>query len=287
VQGSWRFILGLGSKVLIADPMAAVATHVFSQKPYEISVGYTWLGTIAYTMQIYFDFAGYSSMAIGLALMVGFRFPENFNHPYLAISVTDFWRRWHMSLSRWMRDYLYIPLGGNRVSPARQKINLWIVFLISGFWHGAEWTFIMWGVFHGFFLAFERTSLGHRYLSLPPFLRRPFTFITVMFGWVLFRSETLSDAIARWGRMLGCGEATPLVPRFSIISDVGVIVLSIALVWCLLIEPLIERRGENPAERQPLYESYPLLYPTLVVIALLSILFIEAGRYSPFIYFQF
>ena len=287
VEGCWRFILGLGSKVLLADPMAAVATHVFSHKPYDISVGYTWLGTLAYTMQIYFDFAGYSSMAIGLALMVGFRFPENFNHPYLAVSVTDFWRRWHMSLSRWMRDYLYIPLGGNRVSPNRQKLNLWVVFLISGFWHGAEWTFIAWGIFHGFFLALERTSLGHLYLTISPLLRRALTFVTIMFGWVLFRSESLSEAIARWGRMIGLGAESLPLPRASLISDVGIIVLTVTIAWCLIVEPLVEGRGESASERRPLYESHPLLYPVLIVICVLSILFIEAGRYSPFIYFQF
>lgn len=285
-EGSWRFILGLGSKVLLADPMAAVAAHVFAQKPYDISVAYTWLGTLAYSMQIYFDFAGYSSMAIGLALMIGFRFPENFNHPYLAVSVTDFWRRWHMSLSRWMRDYLYIPLGGNRVSASRQMINLWTVFILSGFWHGAEWTFIAWGIFHGFFLATERTRIGLFYLSFPAPLRRVVTFIAIMFGWVLFRSESLGEAIQRWSRMLGFGGDALPVARATIISDVGIIVLSCTLAWCFIIEPLLERQGRSN-ERRPLYESYPLLYPALVAICILSIMFIEAGRYSPFIYFQF
>lgn len=286
-EGAWRFILGLASKTLIADPMAAVATHVFAEKPFDISVGYTWLGTLAYTMQIYFDFAGYSSMAIGLALMVGFRFPENFNHPYLAVSVTDFWRRWHMSLSRWMRDYLYIPLGGNRVSHTRQMLNLWIVFLISGFWHGAQWTFVAWGVFHGAFLAFERTQLGLKYLALPATRRRAFTFIAVMFGWVLFRSDNISDATARWARMIGWGGESPAIPRASIISDFGLFVLAGAVTWCLIAEPLLERLKARSPEKRPLYQAYPLLYPALVAVFLLSLMFIEAGRYSPFIYFQF
>jgi alginate O-acetyltransferase complex protein AlgI len=287
-EGAWRFVLGLGSKVLIADPLASVADHVFEQAPLAVSVGYSWIGAIAYTMQIYFDFAGYSSMAVGLALMIGFRFPENFNHPYLAVSITDFWRRWHISLSRWMRDYLYIPLGGNRVGPTRQMVNLWAVFLVSGFWHGAEWTFIAWGAYHGVFLALERTAIGKRYLSLPCLLRRICTLLLVMFGWILFRSATLGEALERWLRMCGVrGADTLVVPRASIISDVGLSMLIFAGVWCLVVEPFLERLKRQQPELVPLYHRMPLLYPLLVIVCLLSLLVVEAGKYSPFIYFQF
>jgi alginate O-acetyltransferase complex protein AlgI len=286
-QGAWRFTLGLGSKVLIADPLANVADRVFKQQPFDLSTAYSWLGALAYSMQIYFDFAGYSSMAIGLALLIGFRFPENFNHPYMALSVTDFWRRWHISLSRWMRDYLYIPLGGNRVTPLRQMANLWVVFLISGFWHGAEWTFIAWGAYHGFFLATERTRFGKLYLSLPALPRRAVTFIVITLGWVLFRSATLTEALQRWSCMFGFSRDAVPFPRATIINDVGLSVLIFAVGWCLICEPLLERFTKQHTGTTVLYQRYPLAYPILVVVCLLSILVIEAGRYSPFIYFQF
>ena len=290
LQGVWRFVLGLGAKVLIADPLGNVADHVFKGEPWHYSSGYTWIGTIAYTMQIYFDFAGYSSMAIGLALLVGFSFPENFNRPYISDSVTDFWRRWHMSLSRWMRDYLYIPLGGNRVSPKRQIFNLWTVFLLSGLWHGASWNFIMWGAFHGSFLAFERSAVGRIYLALPSLVRRLMTFVTVMFGWVLFRSETLHDGVLRWARLFGFGPAVRpsfVVPRAHIISDFGIGILLLALVWCFIIEPVLESSKRDSKVSVPLYVRMPLLYPALALLFILSVLALEAGHYSPFIYFQF
>lgn len=289
-EGVWRFVVGLAAKLLVADPLGAVADHIFRGDPWGMTTALTWLGTLAYTMQIYFDFAGYSSMAVGLALLVGFRFPENFNRPYVAASVTDFWRRWHMSLSRWMRDYLYIPLGGNRVSPVRQAANLWAVFLLSGLWHGANWTFIAWGAYHGAFLAFERTRLGARYLRLPITLRRAITILSVMFGWVLFRSESIHDAAARWARLLGLGPAMQpkhLLARASIISDAGITVLCCALAWCFVIEPLLDSREQRLALPQPLYARIPLLYPALAVLFALSVLALEAGQYSPFIYFQF
>ncbi len=289
-EGVWRFTLGLASKLLIADPLGTVADHIFKLNPANVPTGYTWLGTVAYTFQIYFDFAGYSSMAIGLALLVGFRFPENFNRPYVAESVTDFWRRWHMSLSRWMRDYLYIPLGGNRVGPVRQAANLWIVFLLSGLWHGANWTFVCWGAFHGTFLAFERARIARLFFMLPALLRRGMTFFAVMLGWVLFRSETLSEAVARWARLFGFGpepKATAIFARATIISDVGIAVLVLASVWCIVIEPLIEALKRHETEPAPLFRRMPALYPAALVLFLLSILALEAGQYSPFIYFQF
>ena len=289
-EGVWRFTLGLASKLLIADPLGTVADHIFRLNPADVSTGYTWLGTVAYTFQIYFDFAGYSSMAIGLALLVGFRFPENFNRPYVAESVTDFWRRWHMSLSRWMRDYLYIPAGGNRVGPVRQAANLWIVFLLSGLWHGANWTFVCWGAFHGAFLAFERSGAAPLFFRLPALLRRGVTFFAVMLGWVLFRSETLSEAVARWARLFGFGpepKATAVFARAAIISDVGIAVLFVAAAWCIVVEPLLEALKRNEAEPTPLFRRVPALYPAALALFLLSILALEAGQYSPFIYFQF
>jgi alginate O-acetyltransferase complex protein AlgI len=289
VEGVWRFVLGLSAKLLIADPLGTVASHVFRGNPWNVSVLNTWIGTLAYTMQIYFDFAGYSSMAVGLALLVGLRFPENFNFPYLSGSITEFWRRWHMSLSRWMRDYLYIFLGGNRVGPVRQMVNLWTVFLLSGLWHGASWTFIVWGAYHGFFLAFERTALGQGYLKMSALPRRAITMVTVMFGWVLFRSDTLGEALVRWARLCGFGGEPAIkyqVSRAAIFSDAGLSVLIVAVTWCVIIEPLIEAR-RRAGEDVPLYTRIPILYPALVILFILSVLAMEAGVYSPFIYFQF
>jgi len=289
-EGVARFVSGLAAKVLIADPLGIVADHVFGMKPENLSTAHAWLGTIAYTLQIYFDFSGYSSMAVGLALMVGFRFPENFNRPYLATSVTDFWRRWHMSLSRWMRDYLYIPLGGNRVSPFRQKVNLWTVFLISGFWHGANWSFIFWGAYHGAFLAFERTAVGGAFLKLPALLRRLTTVVVVMFGWVIFRAESLADGLTRWGIMVGLHPAPEkLVPvaRASLISDFGLGMLLFGVLWCVFVEPRLAKADRDGEVRESLFSRRPILQPALVILLLLSVLALEAGSFSPFIYFQF
>jgi alginate O-acetyltransferase complex protein AlgI len=166
LAGFFRFARGLGKKALIADPAGAIATAIFVLPPESMPAHYAWLGVLAYSIQIYFDFSGYSDMAIGLGRIIGFRFPENFNQPYTAKSITEFWQRWHITLSNWMRLYLYIPLGGNKVAPWRMYFNLWIVFLISGFWHGAAWTFIVWGAYYGFFLTFEKLC-ERRGWSLP------------------------------------------------------------------------------------------------------------------------
>src|ERR1700751_3147654 len=187
--GFLRFAIGLAKKVLIANVLGKETDRIFALPDTELDFILSWMGAITYTFQIYFDFSGYSDMAIGLAKMMGFTFPVNFNNPYIAQSITDFWRRWHISLSRWMRDYLYIPLGGNKVSGVRLYFNLWVVFLISGFWHGAEWTFILWGAYHGFFLAVERLFLLKITAKIGVFLRVLFTFFTVLFGWVLFRAQ--------------------------------------------------------------------------------------------------
>lgn len=155
-DGLFRFTIGLAKKVFIANVLGKQVDDIFNLLDYQMDFLLAWTGILAYTFQIYFDFSGYSDMAIGLAKMMGFKFPENFNMPYIAKNITDFWNRWHMSLSRWMRDYLYIPLGGNKVHSYKKYINLWIVFLISGLWHGAEWNFIIWGAYHGFFLTLDK-----------------------------------------------------------------------------------------------------------------------------------
>ncbi len=194
-EGVSRFSIGLAKKVLIADAMAGVADMIFAMPAATLPTSYAWLGALSYSFQIYFDFSGYSDMAVGLGLMMGFRFPENFNSPYIAESITDFWRRWHITLSSWMREYLYIPLGGNRVGIGRVYLNLWIVFFLSGLWHGANWTFVVWGLFHGLLLVLDRLLWLQVSQRVPRLLKIGLTYILVVVGWVFFRSDSIGDAL--------------------------------------------------------------------------------------------
>ena len=210
-SGTRRFILGLGKKMLIANTLAEPADAIFALPPGELTTGLAWLGISCYTLQIYFDFSGYSDMAISLGQMFGFRFPENFDYPYISRSIREFWRRWHISLSTWFRDYLYIPLGGNRHSSLRTSLNLGTVFVLCGLWHGASWTFVIWGLFHGFFIAIEHllattglTANKFWLLRLWP-LRHCYVLVAVMMGWVFFRAETLADAFAFLQAAVGFG----------------------------------------------------------------------------------
>jgi alginate O-acetyltransferase complex protein AlgI len=199
-EGISRLIIGLGKKVLIANPIAAIADTVFQLAPDALSPVLAWIGIIAYTLQIYFDFSGYSDMAIGLARLFGIHYKENFNYPYAASSISNFWQRWHISLSQWFRDYLYIPLGGNRHGPWMTARNLLLVFLLCGLWHGANWTFILWGLLHGFFLSIERTPWG-RFLNRGGFGPRCYTLLVIVLSWVPFRTDSLS-ACAHYYRTL-------------------------------------------------------------------------------------
>ena len=192
-EGVRRFIIGFGKKMLIANTVAQTADTIFTIRPYLMTPAVAWLGVLCYTLQIYFDFSGYSDMAIGLGKMFGFTFPENFNYPYIATSITDFWHRWHITLSSWFRDYLYIPLGGNRVPKWRVYANLLTVFFLCGLWHGATWTFVVWGLFHGFFLIIERAGLKN-WLERHRAVRHVYTLLAVMVGWVFFRSDTFAGA---------------------------------------------------------------------------------------------
>lgn len=290
-EGMRRFILGLSRKVLLANPMGAVADNVFQVSPEALTTPYAWIGALAYAFQIYFDFSGYSDMAIGLARMFGFRFPENFDRPYVASSFTEFWRRWHMSLSRWMRDYLYVPLGGNRGGTLLTYRNLWIVFLLSGLWHGANWTFIVWGLYHGLFLVFDRTSLGASFARLPYVIKRAITFVLVCFGWVLFRSDTLTGA-GRFIQIMLCpwtaGEQAGTISRSSIISDYGILVFMVCAVFCVFLETQrVLSSTRKVVERCPSTVSDLVGALLLLSLFVLSMVMIGSGSYSPFIYFQF
>jgi alginate O-acetyltransferase complex protein AlgI len=280
--GFFRFCIGLGKKVLIANVLGEQADLIFGKDLATLGFSDAWLGAIFYTFQIYFDFSGYSDMAIGLGKMMGFKFPENFNNPYIAQSITDFWRRWHITLSTWMRDYLYIPLGGNRVNKRRLYINLWLVFLISGLWHGAAWTFVIWGAYHGLFLVLERMFLLRLYEKLPKLFRVALTFILVIFGWVLFRSEGMGQALQIMKAMCSFkGFYIDLKPEV-----ITTLVLAILFSFFGVI-----RGVENWQMR--VYQQVPGLARTISIalasmaLLILSASYIMASNFNPFIYFRF
>lgn len=277
-QGASRFVRGLAKKVLLADVLADGAAIAFACPPDELGCSLAWVGAISYTLQIYFDFSGYSDMAIGLGRMMGFTFPENFLQPYLATSVRDFWRRWHCSLSTWFRDYLYIPLGGNRCSPLRTAANLLIVFLLTGLWHGASWTFVGWGLWHGLWLAAERFGASY-FTRLPSILHRSLTLLVVMVGWVLFRAESFPAAANHLRAMAGFATAnTAWAERLSC-SWGYVLVAAIALLACLDWRPIWTRLPNG-------------LRQGIWIVGTILLLLMAFGRvgvtdYSPFLYFRF
>jgi alginate O-acetyltransferase complex protein AlgI len=286
VAGFPRFCLGLTKKVVIADSLAPLVQAGFDLPPNQVSTSTAWLCVAAYTLQIYFDFSGYSDMAIGLGRMLGFQLPENFARPYSAHSITDFWRRWHMSLSRWFRDYVYIPLGGNRVDRARQYRNLWVVFLLVGLWHGANWTFVVWGAYHGSLLVLERIAgVSDRVHRLPVVVgRRIGVLLLVMIGWVVFRAASLTDAAELLGRMFSwhAGSLNPSV-EVSLTNQRLACLLVGALVVVLprrfVTGPVLQWSLRPPATALRLaYVTLGLGYATLLV---------AAGTFSPFLYYQF
>ena len=237
-KGIKRFIIGLSKKGLIANPMAVIADEVFSLSVNDLSSGVAWLGVLAYTLQIYFDFSGYSDMAIGLGKMLGFDFLENFNFPYVSKSIQEFWRRWHISLSTWFKDYVYIPLGGNRVSNIKIYRNLMIVFFITGFWHGASWNFIVWGLFHGFFIILERNKTIARFLGANSALSHLYTLLIVIIGWVFFRSSDLYYALNYLKALIGLSNGTNYM-AYLIFDNYNKLLMLIGIVCSIPISKLI------------------------------------------------
>ena len=282
-EGFPRFALGLCKKVLIADQVAPIADAAFSD-PGGLTAPAAWIGALAFTVQIYFDFSGYSDMAIGLARMFGFRFPENFDRPYSAVSMTDFWRRWHITLSRWFRDYVYIPLGGSRVSQATTARNLLVIFLLVGAWHGAAWTFVLWGLYNGGLLVAERLGgvarLPDERLEAP---RRAATFVLVVLGWVLFRAGGIGDAVDVYSAMFSfeggalparLDEAMTAQPLLALTAGLASVLLPRRFVLGRLLEG--GWRGQALGARAAVVAAAPLAAIT-----------VAAGSFSPFLYFQF
>jgi len=285
LQGLYRFIIGLSKKVFIANTFALIVSQINALGLENTSTAEAWLGALAYTFQIYFDFAGYSDMAIGLGLMIGFKFPENFNFPYLSKSISEFWKRWHITLGSWMRDYLYIPLGGNKVSTKRIYFNLVFVFFISGFWHGANWNFIVWGLFHGLFLVLERLFLSASLKKMPVIFQRFYTFFIVIIGWVFF-SMDLETAFVFIKKMFDFSS-----------FDLG---LSISLKsWSLMLFGILFSfigfnkkielfLNELPFRIANLNTSQTLvIFPVFLFLLSMATIWIMNSGFNPFIYYRF
>lgn len=281
-----RFALGLCKKAIIADSLAPLADACFATPAEEMTFAIAWLGAITYTLQLFFDFSGYSDMAIGLGRMLGFRLPENFARPYSSVTITEFWRRWHMSLSRWFRDYVYIPLGGNRLGVMRTYRNLCIVFVLTGFWHGAAWTYLVWGIYHGALLIVER---AYGWDTTPTdkrarVARRAATLVLVTIGWVFFRSPDIGQALTMIGHMLlpdsgGLAEAV-----LAAMTNQRLVILLLALIVLFLpahpvTGPLLESsRGKGATVLRVGVMTVGLLYAAVLV---------ATGTFSPFLYYQF
>ncbi len=283
VAGFYRFAIGLGKKVLIANSVAVVADEVFAMNYGSMSSGTAWIGILAYTFQIYFDFSGYSDMAIGIGRMLGFRFSENFNVPYISQSISEFWRRWHMTLGGFMKEYLYIPLGGNRISPARTYLNLAIVFFISGLWHGASWNFVLWGLFHGTFLILDRLFMRDVLKKMGRVPSVVLTFLVVVLGWVLFRAETLGDAVGYYKALFAFrGGATAVFsPQFFLFFVLALFFSFIPMLkvgdrWLSLVFSGV------CSKKMTIF-----LFCITITLFFLSVGALAVTDFNPFIYFRF
>lgn len=292
-QGVYRFVLGLSKKVLLANPLALIADSGFDSPVQDLTTGGAWLCLVAYTLQIYFDFSGYSDMAIGLARMFGFRFPENFNYPYTARSIQDFWRRWHISLSTWFRDYVYIPLGGSRRGEARTLVNLWIVFVLTGIWHGASWNFVIWGAIHGFFLMLERQLLQSfpAKIRLPAWLHHAYTLLVVMFAWVFFRIEGLHDALMFIHVLLGQNADGAIAYPYSVMQSlhIGALLLVAMLMAGGVYASIFNLATITTLQSRVKKLALDGLLRSLVALPMLglSMMMLALDQYNPFIYFRF
>lgn len=281
--GVKRFCYGLAKKVLISNLFAEIADKIWALETSTLGTAVAWLGIISYTIQIYFDFSGYSDMAIGLGYMFGFKFKENFNYPYTSLSIQEFWRRWHISLSTWFKEYVYIPLGGNRKGKARTYINLFIVFLLTGIWHGANFTFIVWGLYFGLFLILERAFLGEWLKKNPiKILNWLYMIIVVMVGWVFFRAENIFQAIEYLKQMFSFVEYDNSILTYLSMETIYMLVIAIALAGFV-------QRGLQSKYLKIKDNTVVVITDYVIQIGLLAlcVLALIGGTYNPFIYFQF
>lgn len=293
-RGAERFIVGLAKKAILANSIGEVADKIFNADLQYMGTPVAWLGALCYTLQIFFDFSGYSDMAIGLGKIFGFDFLENFNYPYISKSITEFWRRWHISLSSWFRDYLYIPLGGNR--KGNVYVNLLIVFLATGIWHGAAWSFLIWGLWHGLFMLIERyfrkRDKANPFEKVPAVLKWLYAMLVVMLGWILFKLENVPDTLAYIGKMFGAGAGgyTEFSARYYLDNKM-IVVLIVGILACVPWKEVLHGRALS------LFTGFTQAAPgkiaciirriLLIVLLLISMLFIVNSTYNPFIYFRF
>lgn len=286
VNGFRRFCFGLGKKILIANTVAKVADQIFAANLAQLDAASAWLGAVCYTLQIFFDFSGYSDMAIGLAMMFGFHYKENFNYPYISKSCGEFWRRWHISLSTWLRDYVYILMGGSRVSALRLSRNILIVFLLSGLWHGANMTFVFWGLWYGVFLVLERFFIGE-YLRNHRYQAHLYALLVIIFGWVIFRADSLGKVVQYWISMIGVhGISIDQALRYTQ-NDIF-----IAIVFGILLSydwrPLYKKLVIGKRKCAWRFSVFKILSCVIALsIFVVSISSIMSSNYNPFIYFRF
>lgn len=284
-DGIYRFVIGLAKKILLANFIGEYASYCFSLDASDLTLVSAWTGALAYTLQIYYDFSGYSDMAIGLGAIFGFSFPENFNHPYISGSITEFWRRWHISLSTWFRDYVYIPLGGNRKGILRQYINILIVWLLTGLWHGASWNFVAWGLYYAILLIVEkriREKSGRRIFG---FIGHFYTFVAVMIGWVIFESSTIAGARGFISKMFDFSYNRGIwgLQLYHVLREYGIILLA----GCVFAGPVYSSVSQKLAKS--LKAKNIELLKDIIMIVLFSLCFVRiiVGSYNPFIYFRF
>jgi alginate O-acetyltransferase complex protein AlgI len=285
-DGAQRFIIGVGKKVLLANNIGALCDTILDMNMGSLPVATAWLAAIAYTFQIYFDFSGYSDMAIGLGKMFGFHFLENFNYPYVAKSITEFWRRWHISLSSWFREYVYIPLGGNRRGIPKQIRNILVVWLLTGIWHGASWNYVLWGVYYGCFLLLEKFVLGKWIKKLPGWVQNVYTLLIVVFGWVIFRCEDLT-MILTWLKAMFGGNRVGFFNRETIylLYNNGLLLILLALGSTRLPKKWAEKLLAGCSEGSVADTGLRCLF--CLVIFLVAVAYLVDATYNPFLYFRF
>lgn len=299
-QGIEIFVIGLAQKVIIANTASLPADQIFNLPGTQLTTAVAWLGAVCYAIQIFFDFAGYTNMAIGLGHLMGFTLPRNFDRPYTAQSVTEFWRRWHITLSRWFRDYLYIPLGGNRHGRTRTYVNLLAVFLLCGIWHGAKWNFVAWGLYHGFFLVIERAASPMLPTPIWRPLRHLYLLLTILIGWVLFRADTLSEASTVLQAMAGLGSAVadaPSAPRFASHSVIAAMFVAVLLIiappmahWRSVLRRILPETIQRIDYSQAIsgLGFLEVVRPAAILcLFALTASVLSTGTHNPFIYFRF
>ncbi len=283
--GIRRFILGFAKKMIIANQMGALADTIFGSTSLTFPIAF--LGGLAYMFQIYFDFSAYSDMAIGMGRMFGFKFLENFNFPYISKSITEFWRRWHISLSSWFKDYVYIPLGGNRKGIKRQIINMFIVWTLTGFWHGAEWNFIIWGIYYFIFLVLEKYVLKKFLKKMPSFLGHIYTLIIIYIGWIIFRCDSLNSLVLYFKSLFNFNITSTSINQLSVYIESYFVYFILAFIFQTPIYYKIIEKIDKMKNSRLKTSLNMLHYISLLIVFIISIMFLAYSSYNPFIYFRF